>query len=257
MKAAKNIKLKPGEVLVLRTNDKNNRSYGGFQWKKRGPMECPDWEPTSECGYGLHGLLWGQGDGLPLRWEPDALWQVLRVEVQDVVDLGGKVKFPRCHVVYTGDRTTATQIIYQHAPIGTIVVGLVITAGNRGQATAGYLGQATAGDYGHATAGYRGQATAGDYGHATAGYLGQATAGDYGQATAGYRGQATAGDYGRATAGDEGQATAGHGGILQIVWLDKKAKRYRVFTAYVGEEGIKANTPYRLDDEGKFVEVKE
>ena len=78
----------------------------------------------------------------------------------------------------------------------------------------------------------------------TAGYSGTATAGD--------RGTATAGDRGTATAGDWGTATAGDWGTVQVKWWD--GKRYRIATGYVGEGGIKANTPYRVVDD-KLVEA--
>ena len=80
-------------------------------------------------------------------------------------------------------------------------------------------------------------------------------AGDRGTATAGYRGTATAGDRGAATAGAGGTATAGDSGELRIRWWDAKADRYRTAIAYVGEDGIKANTAYRLDGNHKFVEA--
>jgi hypothetical protein len=69
----------------------------------------------------------------------------------------------------------------------------------------------------------------------------------YGTATAGYRGTATAGYRGTATAGDSGQ--------LLIRWWDQVALRWRTVTGYVGEDGIKPKTPYRLDDEHHLVEV--
>ncbi len=70
--------------------------------------------------------------------------------------------------------------------------------------------------------------------------------------TAGYSGTATAGDSGTATAGNWGTATAGYSGTVQVKWWD--GERYRIATGYVGEDGIKANTPYRVQD-GKLVEA--
>ena len=92
-------------------------------------------------------------------------------------------------------------------------------------------------------------ATAGDYGTATAGVVGTATAGCDGTATAGDRGTATAGDHGTATAGDRGTATAGDHGTIRIEYWDT---RRRTLVGYVGEDGIKADTPYRVkvDDRG-------
>lgn len=61
---------------------------------------------------------------------------------------------------------------------------------------------------------------------------------------------ATARDGGTAIAGDGGSATAGDRGILQIRWHDNS--RYRIATAYVGEDGILPHTAYVLQN-GKFV----
>jgi hypothetical protein len=80
---------------------------------------------------------------------------------------------------------------------------------------------------------------------------GTATAGAYGTATAGDEGTATAGDFGIATAGHKGIATAGDRGIIQIRYWD--GNRYRVKMGYIGENGLEAGVPYKLDDEGEFV----
>jgi hypothetical protein len=128
------------------------------------------------------------------------------------------------------------------------------TAGDSGTATAGDRGTATAGDSGTATAGDRGTATAGDRGTATAGYSGTATAGDSGTATAGDSGTATAGDRGTATAGYSGTATAGEDGVIVILRWDGVAGRYRRVIGEVGQNGIKANVPYVLDESGKLIE---
>ena len=98
-------------VLVLRTCDQDHRSYGGFQWPELGPVECPDWNPSPVCGGGLHGLLWGAGDWTLVDISPDAVWKVVRVLESEIVDLGGKVKFPRGEVVYSGTRDGATGYI--------------------------------------------------------------------------------------------------------------------------------------------------
>src|ERR1019366_3738149 len=178
-------------VLVLRTSDKNCRSYGEFQWPSAGLVEAPDWLPAAGGG-GLHGLLKGVGDVSHLKHNnPSRVWQVVEVAVADIVDIeGDKVKFPRGVVVYSGDRDEAVALIQARHPEAACAFASA-TAGYAGTATAGYAGAATAGDAGTATAGTRGAATAG--------IRGAATAGDYGTATAGIRGAATAGGYGTAT----------------------------------------------------------
>ena len=205
--------LRDGHALVLRTCAPNLTSYNGFQWPEFGAVEAPDWNPRVECGHGLHGLLWGIGDGSLLNWDADARWLVVDVLAADVVEIGAKVKFPRCEVVFCGARDAAVAMLIAHGADPTRVIA--------GTATAGYAGTATAGD------------------------AGTATAGDYGTATAG--------DAGTATAGDAGTATAGARGSIVIRSWDEKNQRRRFHIGYIGEDGLEPNVPYRLDEGGKFV----
>lgn len=183
---------KPKTVLVLRTCDKDLRSYGGFQWPESGPVEAPDWNKEPHCGNGLHALLWGEGRGDLLSWDVDAKWLVAEVPADQLVDLNGKVKFPRGIVVHCGDRLSATTFLAENGAAGRAIVGGTATAGDGGTATAGYCGT----------------------------------------------------------------ATAGYRGTLEIKWYDLAANRYRKTVAYVGENGIKPNTPYRVNEKGEFYEAK-
>ena len=133
--------------LVLRTCAADGTSHGRFVWPDVGPVACSDWKSTAECGHGLHGALWGEGDGSLFRWSADARWQVLEVPTDTIVDLGGKVKFPAAVVLFTGDRLAATAFLAQRA-LGRAIIGGTATAGYRGTATAGDRGTATAGDRG-------------------------------------------------------------------------------------------------------------
>jgi len=136
-----------GKVLCLRTCDSKLKSRGGFQWKEKGTVECSDWSEVAECGHGLHGLLWGQGDGGLLDWSEDAKWLVVEVSANSIVDLSEKVKFPKCNVVYCGERKVATDIIAALAPRGTTVVGLIQESGDRSTITGGD-GSTITGGYG-------------------------------------------------------------------------------------------------------------
>ena len=181
------------KAYILRTCNVDMSSRGGFVWPREGVVECPDWKPTEECGNGLHGALWGEGDGSLLDWSANAVWVVAGIE--EWIDLNGKVKFPRADVVFAGPRDEAVAEIIKRGAKGAVIGGT-------------------------------------------------ATAGDEGTATAGYEGTATA--------GYEGTATAGDGGTLCLsYWGDK---RRRIVIAYVGEDGVKPNTAYRLRD-GKLVEA--
>ncbi len=244
------IDLKPGRALVMRVCREGGRSYAlearGFTWPTEIGAECvaPDWNPTPECGYGLHGWLWGVGDvaGSGASWafeDPNAVWMVVEVDASSIVaieDVKKKVKFPRGVVRFVGSAKDCAALIAPHAPVGSSLIAGTATAGARGTATAGYAGTATAGDAGTATAGARGTATAGYAGTATAGYAGTATAGYAGTATAGYAGTATAGARGTATAGDAGIATAGARGTATAGYAGTATAGY-AGTATAGARG--------------------
>jgi hypothetical protein len=142
---------------ALKTVSKNMTSFAvnanGFKWPKRGRVACKDWNDRQECGGGLHALLNGEGYAGLLSWEPDSVWLVLAIpDTVKIIDLIGKVKFPKCSVIFSGDRKGATDLIYKKTKAQRIV-GYTATAGDEGTATAGDEGTATAGNEGTATAG--------------------------------------------------------------------------------------------------------
>jgi hypothetical protein len=263
-------KSEPAKVLVLRTCDANLRSRSGeFQWASVGEITvAPDWSPAKECGNGLHGWLWGSGDWSLKENGKDAVWLVIEVDADKIVDLDGKVKFPSGKTLAVENAwNTAMGFIrgYASFPQGENVAtghyGHASATGNSGHASAtGYYGHASAtGYYGHASAtGSSGHASAtGHYGHASAtGYYGHASAtGSSGHASAtGHYGHASAtGNYGWAVAGYNGKAKAGKDGCIMVAFYD--GKRMRVLVGYVGEDGIKADTLYCVEN-GKLKEVE-
>ena len=226
-------KLAKGEALMLRTCKADGTSYGGFKWPNKGPVKCSDWDAKSVCGNGLHGLLWGEGNGSLLDWSETAAWLVVRIKEAQAISIADKIKVPSGVVEFFGSKVDAVAFIQKYAPAGKAVVGGTATAGDRGTATAG--------DRGTATAGYRGTATAG--------YGGTATAGD--------SGTATAGDSGTATAGVRGTATAGESGTIAIQYWN--GKRYQTKIATIKDEDgygdLEPNVKYRLNDAGNFVKA--
>ena len=135
---------------ILKTVNADGSAYGNFQWPLEVGAEvvAPDWDPTPQCGGGLHGLLNGVGDGGLLNWDNDAVWIVAKVPKKaQLIDLGDKVKVSRCKVVFVGNQLSATSFLQENGCDGPIV-GATVVAGNNGTATAG--------DCGTATAGYRG-----------------------------------------------------------------------------------------------------
>ena len=138
-------------VLVLRVCRPDMSSSHGFVWPTSGPVKASDWNPRAECGNGLHGWLWGVGDLSVAGGVNDvdgSRWLVVEVAKDDVIDLVGKVKFPRGVVIFVGDRRDAAKIVQERAPSGSLCMFGTATAGDGGTATAGHRGTATAGDGG-------------------------------------------------------------------------------------------------------------
>jgi hypothetical protein len=181
------------------------------------------------------------------------------------------------HAAATGNDGHATATGYSGHAAATGDRGHAAATGDRGHAAAtGNYGHAAAtGNYGHAAAtGYSGHAAATGYsGHAAAtGDRGHAAAtGDYSHAAAtGNDGHATATGYsGHATVkgknaiaaalGIDGFAMAEEGGAIMLAAYDpnNEWKLVAVFASKVGENGIEAGKRYRLDLNGKPVEVSE
>ena len=212
--------MKKETVLVLKSVNADLTSYNGFKWKENGIVKCKDFKDTEKCGNGLHGFLWGEGNGSLANWNKDAKWLVLKVDKDSIIDLDGKVKFPSCNVVFCGNRKDATDYIILNGAKGSVIASFVIS---------GYYGTSISGDYGTSTSGYSGTSTSGDYGTSTSGH--------YGTSTSGYSGTSTSGDC----------------GTLVIKYCDNY--RYKVAVAYIGENGIEPNVAYKLDKNHNFVKA--
>jgi len=202
--------------------------YGGFKWPESGPVEAPDWEPTYECGHGLHGLPWGVGGSEYLNWDEEAKWLVVEAKDDEVLtgqgDLTAKCKFPRGNVVYCGERKGATDYILDNGGEGKPVVGAIREGGDRSTITSGSLSTITSGDRSTITSGSLSTIASGDGSTITSGNL--------------------------------STITGGEGSTINIQWWDKKSNRWRITIGYVGEDGIEANVPYRCDDNGKLIKVE-
>jgi hypothetical protein len=240
------LSLRPGEVAILRTCDASGKVHESFQWPLEVGAEvvAPDWIPKAKCGHGLHGLMRGAGDGTLLNWLPDAKWLVVAAIDAECVDLYGKVKFPRCRVLHVGDQASATALlasIYHGVPI----VGVALTGGYGSTLTGGYGSKLTGGDYSTLTGGYGSKLTGGDYSTLTGGDYSTLTGGDYSTLTGGYGSKLTGGYGSTLTGGDRS--------TLSIQWWD--GERIRIAVAYVGEDAIESNVPYRVRD-GEFVRAE-
>jgi len=212
------IKNAKGKAYILRQCLSDMTSHGGFKWPESGEVSAPDWEATDFCGNGLHGFLWGEGDGLLANYGPDNKWLV--AEIDEWIDLGGKVKFPRANVVFCGDLHDAAAEIRRLGAKGAVI----------GSTNIG---------------GYRSINTGGD--HSTN------TGGHYSTNTGGAGSTNTGGRHSTNIGGDESTNIGGDGSILQ--WRIWDGKRYRMLTAYVGEDGIEPGVAY-TNDGMKIVRAK-
>ena len=208
--------------LVLRVTDKDGRSYGGFQWPMTVGTEviAPNWEPTAECGNGLHGWLYGNGYHSVATIDNDSKWFVVEVLTSTIINLDGKCKFPRCTVCFVGDRKSAADYLIAHESRAQCVIGANLTVGDKQSCSVGALGYAQGGD--------RATVTGGD------------------------RATVTGGNWATVTGGDRATVTGGDRAELQLRYWDFIANRYRTKLGYIGENGLLPNTRYKLNDKQEF-----
>ena len=243
------------KVLIVRQCAHDGASSRGFVYPKSGHVECPDWQDHNDCGNGLHGWPWGlsQGDGQDPNFS--ALWLVIAVEPQDVIDVEdkhGKVKFRRGEVVFAGEWWKASEITEagRNAWILQAACGAASATGESGAASAtGLSGAASAtGLSGAASAtGWRGAASA-------TGWRGAASA-------TGLSGAASATGWSGAAVctGTSSKAKAGQYGMIALAWWNETGQRQEMRCSRVvdGNDGtLKPDVWYRLNESGEFVEAE-
>ena len=240
-------------ILVVRTVDPNGRSYGDFQWPLEAGAVCeaPDWDPAPKCGQGLHGLAWGDGDWSLLDWSIEAKALIVEVEAQSVVEIGGKIKFPRavvreittlasaiCRIACDTARITKRVADWIEETMAATKGG---EAGNAAHlASSGDAAQlASSGDDAHL-------ASSGDDAHlASSGNAARLASSGYAAHLASSGDDATI-----AAAAKDCVAKAGPNGAIALAYHDGTRMRFSV--GYVGE-GLDADTWYRIDNAGQFV----
>jgi hypothetical protein len=149
------------DVYVLKVVGQNGEAHRGFVWPLTvgATVTAPDWQPHRECGNGLHGWLWGEGDvsaSGDRHADPASKWLVLRVAKASIVELDRKVKFPSCVVEFVGLREAAVSRMAELAGAGRQIV--------YGTSTSGHHGTSTSGDGGTSTSGHHGTSTSGECG---------------------------------------------------------------------------------------------
>ena len=162
-------------------------------------------------------------------------------------------------ILTAGDGSKLTASDYSTLTAGygsTLTAGSdsILTAGHFSTLTAGNDSTLTAGDYSTLTAGSDSTLTAGYNSTLTAGDNSTLTAGDNSALTAGDDSTLTAGDDSTLTAGDNSTLTAGDNSRLSCEFRDDDGK-IKLATAYVGENDIKPNQAYKVNNKGEFYKV--
>lgn len=145
------------KALVLRVCNSDGTSRNGFKWPLTvgSVATAPDWSEVAECGNGLHGWLYGQGDHTASNIDLlTATWLVVEVDLESVVMLGGKCKFETGVVRFAGDRKSATDYLYEHEPRSRTVAVIGACRADLTDSANVFVGA-----YGHATSGYGGVLT--------------------------------------------------------------------------------------------------
>ena len=213
---------------IIRTVKEDYTSYNNFTWPKSGQVKADDFKPTLECGNGLHGLRIGQQQ--PGKWYGDGIVLLLKVPSSTIIDLNNsKCKFPECKIVMSGNMNEITNYLYKK---NINIEGLYRRSqlSNKSE-----------------------KWTGGFFSTLTAGATSTLTAGVCSTLTAGAGSTLTAGDGSTLTAGATSTLTAGDGSTLICRYWD--GNKYRFATAYVGENDIKPNQAYRVNNKGEFYEV--
>jgi hypothetical protein len=105
------------KVLILKVVREDSTSHSGFVWPTSGSVVPDKWDPSTECGNGLHGWLNGEGN---YRHEFMAgKWVVFEAESEDVVSLSDKVKARVGTVVYHGDKVGAIAFLKASGVLNT------------------------------------------------------------------------------------------------------------------------------------------
>jgi hypothetical protein len=268
--------------LVLRVCESDFSSRNGFVW----PAEigaiatCPDFVDSNECGNGLHGWLNGIGDSSASNLVDaiNAKWLVLEVETDKIIDLKGKVKFPSAKVIFIGSRGECADYIYDRVPDCPNIIGLdknggdystltcggdysTLTGGYKSTLTGGNYSTLTGGNYSTLTGrhkstltgGYNSTLTGGYKSTLTGGNNSTLTGGNYSTLTGGENSTLTGGNYSTLTGGENSTLTSGNYSTLTggenstLIFKYYQNGKIKIKVAYVGEDGIEADVPYKLD----------
>ena len=199
--------------LVMKVVGPDMRSYGGFLWPESGYVEAPDWDPQPACGRGLHGWLNGQGDYTCQSFtEIDgAKWLIL--EVDNFIDLVGKVKFQSCTVVHCGTRQTATNYLLQ-AGISGPIIGVTVSGGPNSRVSGGDGSTVSGGPNSRVSGGYGSTVSGGPNSRVSGGPNSRVSGGPNSRVSGGDGSTVSGGDGSTVSGGDGSTVVGGDGSTV-------------------------------------------
>lgn len=127
-------------------------------------------------------------------------------------------------------------------------------SGSFGISISGVKGIAKSEDCGTSIVFEYGEAITGNCGRSVSGLKGKSTTGHYGTAISGPEGLSIAGNFGKAIVGEFGKVQAGEYGELHIQRYENNECGFKTYVYYIGINGVKPNTLYRLEN-GQLVEA--
>jgi hypothetical protein len=90
-----------GRIIVFKLVHNSLHSDHEAVYEIGKETKCDDWQPTSQCGNGLH---FGPSPSACERYGSGTRYLACSVRAKDVVLLGDKLKAPSCKVLYEVDR---------------------------------------------------------------------------------------------------------------------------------------------------------
>ena len=226
------------KILVLRTCTRNDQGqltgYGGFPWPESGPVTAPErWNPEwgkqpddlilgygldIQCGGGLHGISEIDDDWGMLNWDIGAQAMIVATDATKLIRVGAKIKFQFGIVERLVSLAQGIcQMFCTKERIDKLVESIKSDCPDYSQlAASGHSSQlAASGDYSKLAAS----------GHSSV----------------------------VIAASPNSSAKAGNNGVIALSWSD--GTRPRITVGYIGENGIKADTTYKLDNQGNLIEA--
>ena len=158
--------------MILRTCNENFTSAHDpdFQWPNTIGAEVTPykWDPSPECGNGLHGFQYGEGDRDLADWSDSAQWIVFAGDIIVNID-GQKVKTNKATILHIGqgettfDRMTdCHNFMRKHKMLGNRAFRSTNTGGDSSTNTGGDRSTNTGGDSSTNTGGNRSTFSTGD-----------------------------------------------------------------------------------------------